>query len=56
MDKYEIYTAIQNMDRFGGSFIQTLAVCYKKADPINQKILYEAFEHFFFKYAKFEDD
>ena len=56
MNKHQIYKALANMDRFGGSFIQSLAVCYRKADPINQKILYEAFEHFFFKYAKFEDD
>ena len=56
MDKYEIYTALQNMDRFGGSFVQSLAVCYRKADPDNQTILYNAFEHLFFKYAKFKDD
>jgi len=56
LTKHFINKAIENMDRFGGSFVQSLAVCYKKADPINQKILYEAFEHFFFKYAKFKDD
>ena len=56
MTKQDIYIALENMEVFGGSFVQSLAVCYKKADPINQKILYEAFEHFFFKYAKFEDD
>ena len=56
MSKQDIYIALENMDRFGGSFVKSLAVCYKKADPINQKILYEAFEHFFFEYAKFKDD
>ena len=56
MTKQDIYIALENMEVFGGSFVQSLAVCYKKADPINQKILYEAFEHFFFKYAKFKDD
>ena len=56
MTKHFINKALENMIRFGGSFMQSLAICYKKADPINQKILYEAFEHFFFKYAKFKDD
>lgn len=56
MNKHQIYKALENMIRFGGSFMQSFAICYKRADPINQKILYEAFEHFFFEYAKFKDD
>ena len=44
------------MDWFGGSFEQSLAVCYRKADPDNQTILFNAFEHLFNKYATFEDD
>ena len=56
MNKYDIYTALQNMDRFGGSFEQALAFCYSQADPDNQTILYNAFEHLFFKYARFKDD
>ena len=56
MNKHQIYKALENMDRFGGSFMQSFAICYKRADPINQKILYEAFEHFFFEYAKFKDE
>ena len=47
---------LENMDRFGGSFVQSLAFCYSQADPDNQEILYNAFEHIFFKYAKFKDD
>ena len=53
MTKHFIYKALENMDRFGGSFVQSLAVCYRKADPDNQTILYNAFEYLFFKYAKF---
>ena len=56
MTKHFIDRAIENMDRFGGSFVQSLAVCYRKADPDNQTILYNAFEHLFFKYAKFKVD
>ena len=56
MTKHFIYKALENIDRFGSSFEQSLAVCYRKADPGNQTILYNAFEHLFFKYAKFKDD
>ena len=56
MDKYQINTALDNMDRFGGSFVASLAFCYSQADPDNQTILYNAFEHLFFKYARFKDD
>jgi len=38
------------------SFEQSLAFCYSQADPDNQTILYNAFEHLFFKFAKFKDD
>ena len=56
MNKYQINTALDNMQRFGGSFVASLAFCYSKADPDNQTILYNAFEHLFFKYARFKDD
>ena len=44
------------MDRFGGSFVQSLAVCYRKADPDNQTILFNAFEATFTKYANFKNE
>ena len=53
MNKQQIYTALDNMDRFGGSFIASLAFCYSQADPDNQTILFNAFETPFIKYAKF---
>jgi len=53
MNKQQIYTALDNMDRFGGSFITSLAVCYRKADPNNQTILLNSFESTFIKYANF---
>ena len=51
--KSEIYTALDNMDRFGGSFVASLAFCYSQADPDNQTILFNAFEATFTKYANF---
>ena len=53
MDKHQINTALDNMDRFGGSFIASLAFCYSQADPDNQTILFNAFEATFTKYANF---
>jgi len=53
LTKQQIYTALDNMDRFGGSFIASLAVCYRKADPNNQTILFNSFESTFIKYANF---
>ena len=44
---------LQNMYRFGGSFVQSLAFCYSQADPDNQETLYRSFEHLFIKYANF---
>jgi len=53
MNKEQIYTALDNMDRFGGSFVASLAFCYSQADPDNQTILFNAFEAIFTKYANF---
>ena len=53
MNKQQIYTALDNMDSFGGSFIASLAFCYSQADPDNQTILFNAFEATFTKYANF---
>ena len=56
LTKSEIYTALDNMDRFGGSFVASLAFCYSQADPDNQTILFNAFEATFTKYAKFNEN
>ena len=54
MNKHQINTALDNMDRFGGRFIASLAFCYSQADPDNQTILFNAFEATFTKYANFD--
>ena len=56
MEKHQIYTALDNMDRFGGSFIASLAHCYSLADPDNQSMLFNAFESTFIKYANFKNE
>ena len=53
LSKKDIYIALDNMDRFGGSFVASLAFCYSQADPDNQTILFNAFEATFIKYANF---
>ena len=55
LSKQQIYIALDNMNRFGGSFVTSLAFCYSKADPNNQTILLNAFEATFTKYANFKN-
>ena len=52
----QISIALSNMDIYGGSFIQSLAVCYRKADPGNKDILLKSFNKIFTKYANFKND
>ena len=56
LTKYQINTALDNMDRFGGSFLAAIAFCYSQADPDNQTILFNAFEATFTKYANFKNE
>ena len=56
LSKHQIYIALDNMDRFGGSFVASLAFCYSQADPDNQTILLNAFEATFTKYANFPNE
>ena len=56
MNKHQINTALDNMDRFGGSFVAPLSFCYLQADPDNQTILFNAFEATFTKYANFKNE
>jgi len=56
LSKQQIYIALDNMDRFGGSFVTSLAFCYSQADPGNKTILLNAFEATFTKYANFPNE
>lgn len=42
---------VNNMDKYGGSFVQSLAACYYTADPFNKRRLLAAFFEYFIKYV-----
>jgi len=41
------------MERYGGSFVRTLACLYRCADPFNKKKLERCFREYFEEYEKF---
>ncbi len=44
---------IEAMELYGGSFVKALAVCIKKADPINYSKLRNVFSNYWEEYNKF---
>lgn len=40
------------MDRFGGSFVQALAACWRYADERNRRMLHDAFAAYWTHYAE----
>ena len=49
----QISIALFNMNKYGGGFVQSLTVCYRKADPDNKDIVLKSFNKIFIKYANF---
>ena len=49
----QISIALFNMNRYGGGFVKSLTVCYRKADPENKYKLLRTYYWTFFKYANF---
>ena len=49
----QISIALFNMNKYGEGFVQSLTVCYRKADPDNKEILIKSFNKIFIKYANF---
>lgn len=41
---------IENMQKYGGSFVKALADCFLRADPINRVKLAESFTDYIIKY------
>ena len=41
---------IENMEKYGGSFVNALAECARRADPFNLDKLTDAFWDYFVKY------
>ena len=52
----QISIALFNMNKYGGGFVQSLTVCYRKADPDNKEILIKSFNKIFIKYANFTNE
>ncbi len=48
----EEYKVVECMSKYGGSFVQALAECFHRADPINFTKLRLAFSGYWNEYAK----
>ena len=44
---------LMKMERYGGSFVRTLACLYRCADPFNKKKLERCFREYFEEYERF---
>jgi len=53
LNEDQISIALFNMNKYGGGFVQSLTVCYRKADPGNKDILLKSFNKIFIEYANF---
>lgn len=49
----ESFIIISKMSRYGGSFVKSLAECYRHADMINKNKLTTTFPEYFEKYLNF---
>ena len=56
LNEEQISIALFNMNKYGGGFVQSLTVCYRKADPDNKDILLKSFNKLFIKYANFTNE
>ena len=50
MDSKTLYQTVENMEKFGGSFVASLANCWRHADPINRGYLETTFWKYFQEY------
>ncbi len=46
------FAALENMQKFGGQFVKSLAVAARCADLANYEILRKAFSHLFGRYSE----
>ena len=52
----EDYKVIDNMEKYGGSFVQALAVCFLRADPKNLLKLRLSFHEYWDEYKNFKEN
>lgn len=50
------YKVIEAMEKYGGSFVQALAVAYRRADPTNYAKLRATFGEYWFQYEAMVKD
>lgn len=50
MTEEQDYKTVEAMEKYGGSFVQALSVCFRKADPINFMKLRLAFSEYWKQY------
>ena len=50
----EEYAVVEKMEKYGGSFVKALAVCFHKADNANFNILKKAFSVYWETYTENE--
>ena len=43
---------VDAMEKYGGSFVQALAVCFRRADPVNLAKLKETFAEYWQQYTE----
>ncbi len=48
----EHHETLDAMERFGGGFVQALAVAWRKADALNHAKLHRAFGHYYRQYQE----
>ncbi len=53
MNKEQDYKIVKTMEKYGGSFVRALAVCFQRADPINFQKLKSTFSNYWEEYKKF---
>jgi hypothetical protein len=46
------YKVVENMEKYGGSFVQALAVCFRRADRTNFHKLKTTFKDYWEEYSK----
>ena len=51
MERSQLYTAADNMQKYGGHFATAIAKAFCAADSDNRQLLLQAFGHLFEQYA-----
>lgn len=56
MHTEEDYEIVEAMEKFGGSFVQSLAQCFRHADPVNYAKLRITFPEYWEEYKKLSEN